>query len=142
VAVEVDRGIDRFENRVGLLLEPAAPHALVHGFRSRRTDDPMTATPPQLPSGPAGRAQTLRIVLAAALVGAGVGFAAVYGIGGLSRNGSGPAADAACKDATETVKKLAPLARGEVAAFAVADRPRALPELSFADKDGKALQLA
>jgi len=99
-------------------------------------------TPPPLPSGPAGRAQTLRILLAAALVGAGVGFAAVYGIGGLSRNGSAPVAETACEDATETVKKLAPLARGEVAAFAVADAPRPLPALSFTDRDGKTLRLA
>lgn len=101
----------------------------------------MSMPSPHLPSGPSGRAQTLRVLLAAALVGAGVGFAAVYGIGGLKRNGTGPVAEAACKDAMETVKKLTPLARGEVAAFAVADAPRALPKLTFADSAGKELTL-
>jgi thiol-disulfide isomerase/thioredoxin len=102
----------------------------------------MTMPSPNLPSGGSGRAQTLRILLAAALVGAGVGLAAVYGIGGLKRNGTGSVAEAACKDAMETVKKLTPLARGEVAAFAVADTPRALPELKFSDAQGKPLTLA
>lgn len=83
----------------------------------------------------------MRILLVAALLGAGVGFAAVYGIGGLKRNGTPQVAEAACKDAMETVKKVAPFARGEMAAFAAADAPRALPELSFSDKDGKPVRL-
>ncbi|MCC6949568.1 MAG: TlpA family protein disulfide reductase [Bradyrhizobiaceae bacterium] len=102
----------------------------------------MIVPPPVPPSGPSGRRKTLWLLLAAALLGVAAGFAAVYGIGGLSRNASAPAANAACKDAMETVKKLAPLARGEVAAFAVADAPRALPELAFTDKDGKPVRLA
>jgi hypothetical protein len=31
MAIEVDRRIDRFKDCVGLLIEPAAPHPLVHG---------------------------------------------------------------------------------------------------------------
>lgn len=102
----------------------------------------MTMPPPHPPSGPSGRAQTLRILFAAALVGAAVGFAAVYGMGGLERNGTGSVIEASCKDAGETVKKLAPLARGEVAAFTVADVPRSLPNLEFLGAEGQPLTLA
>jgi thiol-disulfide isomerase/thioredoxin len=102
----------------------------------------MTMPPPQVPTGPSGRAQTLRILLAAALVGAAVGFAAVYGIGGLVRNGSHSSIDPACKGAVETAAKLAPLARGEVAAFSAATEPKRLPALSFTNSEGKAVTLA
>ena len=57
------------------------------------------------------------------------GLAGIYGIGGLARNPT----EAACQGASETVKRLAPLARGEVAAVAVAADPRRLPDLAFAD---------
>jgi thiol-disulfide isomerase/thioredoxin len=102
----------------------------------------MTLTPPELPSGASGRAQTLRIILAAALVGVAVGFAAVYGIGGLIRNGSQANVDLACKGAVQTAGKLASLARGEVAAFSAAKHPRRLPALSFTNGEGKAVTLA
>jgi thiol-disulfide isomerase/thioredoxin len=102
----------------------------------------MTVTPPKLPSGASGRAQTLRIMLAAALVGVAVGVAAVYGIGGLLRNGSQAGTDPACKGAVERAAKLAPLARGEVAAFSAATQPKRLPPLSFTNGQGKAVTLA
>jgi thiol-disulfide isomerase/thioredoxin len=84
----------------------------------------------------------LRIVLVAALLGVAAGFAAVYGIGGLKRNGSPSAADLACKGAVETAKKLTPLARGEVAAFSPAETPRRLPELTFTNQEGKPAKLS
>ena len=59
------------------------------------------------------------------MAGLAVGLAAVYGIGALQRN----AADAACAPAVELAQRLAPLARGEVAAFAVTDRSLRLPDL-------------
>lgn len=102
----------------------------------------MNLTPPELPSGASGRAQTLRIMLAAAVVGVAVGFAAVYGIGGLVRNGSQANIDPACKGAVQTAAKLAPLARGEVAAFTAAKEPKRLPALSFTNGEGKAVTLA
>jgi thiol-disulfide isomerase/thioredoxin len=102
----------------------------------------MTVPPPELPAGPWGRAQMLRILLAAALVGAGVGFAAVYGIGGLMRNGMPSGTDSACNGAVEVAKRLAPRARGEVAAMVPAETPRRLPELSFQDREGKPVKLS
>jgi thiol-disulfide isomerase/thioredoxin len=65
-------------------------------------------------------------------------LAAVYGIGGLQRN---PAA-AACRPAAQLAKRLAPLARGEVAGVAVADEPDRLPDLAFADASGKPRMLS
>lgn len=102
----------------------------------------MTMPPPVVPAGPFGRAQTLRILLAAALVGVALGLAAVYGIGGLERNGSAAGTDLACEGAIETAKKLVPLARGEVAAFAAAETPRRLPELTFTNSEGKPAKLS
>jgi thiol-disulfide isomerase/thioredoxin len=84
----------------------------------------------------------LRIVLVAALLGVAAGFAAVYGIGGLVRNGSPSTADLACKGAVETAKKLTPLARGEVAAFSPAETARRLPELTFTNIEGKPAKLS
>ncbi len=66
------------------------------------------------------------------IAGLAVGLAAVYGIGALQRN----AADAACAPAVELAQRLAPLARGEVAAFAVTDRSLRLPDLAFRDASG------
>jgi thiol-disulfide isomerase/thioredoxin len=59
-------------------------------------------------------------------------LAGVYGIGRLRSN---PAA-AACTPAVETASRIAPLARGEVAALAVARTPFLVPDLSFKDGDG------
>jgi thiol-disulfide isomerase/thioredoxin len=102
----------------------------------------MTQPPPTVPTGPSGRTKTLRIVLLAALLGVAAGFAAVYGIGGLERNGTSAGADMACTGAVETAKKLSPLARGEVAAFSPAERPRRLPELTFINNEGQPAKLS
>ena len=72
------------------------------------------------------------------IAGLAVGLAAVYGIGALQRN----AADAACAPAVELAQRLAPLARGEVAAFAVTDRSLRLPDLAFRDASGTQRHLA
>ena len=77
-------------------------------------------------------------IAAAAIAGIAIGLAAVYGIGALKRN----PADAACAPAAELAQRLAPLARGEVAAFTVADRPLRLPDLSFRDATGTERHLA
>jgi thiol-disulfide isomerase/thioredoxin len=73
-----------------------------------------------------------------ALAGVAVGLAAVYGMGGLQRN----PADAACRPAAELARRLAPLARGEVAGVSVAAEPNRLPDLAFSDASGKARQLS
>jgi thiol-disulfide isomerase/thioredoxin len=74
----------------------------------------------------------LAMVTIGGIAGLAVGLAAVYGIGALQRN----AADAACAPAIELAQRLAPLARGEVAAFAVTDRSLRLPDLAFRDASG------
>jgi thiol-disulfide isomerase/thioredoxin len=72
------------------------------------------------------------------IAGVAVALAAVYGIGALKRN----AADAACTDAAQLAERLAPLARGEVAAFTVADGSLRLPDLAFRDASGTERHLA
>jgi thiol-disulfide isomerase/thioredoxin len=62
---------------------------------------------------------------------AGLG-AAVYGIVGFGRN----AADPQCAAAIKTVERLAPLARGELAAVVVPPDPHQLPALNFQDAAG------
>lgn len=102
----------------------------------------MSVPPPTVPNGPKSRTKTLRFVLLAALLGAAAGLAGVYGIGGLQRNGAVSQADAACEGAVDTAKKLMPLARGEVAAFSPAERPRRLPELAFTKGEGQPAKLS
>src|SRR5262249_24614440 len=67
-----------------------------------------------------------------------VALAAVYGIGTFSRN----AGDASCAPAVALAQRLAPLARGEVAAFAVAGERLRLPDLAFRDAAGSERRLA
>ena len=60
-------------------------------------------------------------------------LAGVYGIGRLRSN----PATAECAPAIATASRIAPLARGEVAALAVARTPFRLPDLSFKDSAGR-----
>jgi thiol-disulfide isomerase/thioredoxin len=76
-------------------------------------------------------------VLAAVFIAA-LGLAAVYGIAGFGRNGGDPE----CGPALETARRIAPLARGEVAAVNVADEARRLPPLTFKDAAGADKTLA
>jgi thiol-disulfide isomerase/thioredoxin len=87
-------------------------------------------------SSPIRRRRGLIAGTAAALLLAGL--AGVYGIGGLQRNAG---TDAGCKAAVDIAQRIAPLARGEVAALTVAQRPFRLPELSFEGADGRPHQL-
>jgi len=79
-----------------------------------------------------------RKMIALALCGAVAVLAGVYGIGHLRSN---PAA-AACAPAVETAGRIAPLAHGEVAAFAVAHTPFRVPDLAFKDAEGHERKLA
>jgi thiol-disulfide isomerase/thioredoxin len=97
--------------------------------------------PETSPPAPATRRTPLSripLVIGAVLVGAGIGFAGVYGIGGL-KPASG---DPACRRAVEIARKIAPLAHGEVAALTVATAPLRLPDLAFWDADGKPRKLS
>jgi thiol-disulfide isomerase/thioredoxin len=78
-------------------------------------------------------------VVGAVLVGTMIGFAGVYGIGGLKRNAAG---DSACAAAVDLSRKLAPLVHGEVAALTMATAPLRLPDLAFEDGDGKPRKLS
>lgn len=81
----------------------------------------------------------LAIVAAGGIAGVIVGVAAVYGIATLTGNAGG---DAVCRPAVELAGKVAPFARGEVAAVNVAERPLKLPELAFRDATGTARTLS
>jgi len=79
------------------------------------------------------------ITIGAVLIGAAIGFAGVYGIGGLKRSTAG---DPACRGAVDLAHKLAPLAHGEVAALTMATAPLRLPDLAFEDAEGKSKKLS
>ena len=81
----------------------------------------------------------LSMILAGGVAGVLGGLAGVYGFSTLTGNAGG---DATCRPAVELAKKLAPLARGEVAAVNVAKSPLKVPDLAFQDASGKPLALA
>src|SRR3979411_1517817 len=78
-------------------------------------------------------------VLGAIVVGSVIGFAGIYGLAGLKRNAL---ADAPCSSALELSKKLAPLAKGEVAALTMATKSLQMPDLAFVDGDGQPKKLS
>ena len=94
---------------------------------------------PELPSPRPAATRRIPIAIAAVLIGAAIGFAGVYGIGGLRRDAGG---DPACRPAVALSQKLAPLAHGEVAALTMATTPLKLPDLAFDDADGKPRKLS
>jgi thiol-disulfide isomerase/thioredoxin len=99
----------------------------------------MTNDMPELPSPRPAVTRRIPIAIGAVVVGALLGYAGVYGIGGLSRNAAG---DAACRGAVDVARKIAPLAHGEVAALTMATTPLRLPDLAFEDADGKPRKLS
>jgi thiol-disulfide isomerase/thioredoxin len=95
-----------------------------------------------MPERPLAHPAALRripITIGAVLIGTAIGFAGVYGIGGLKR---GTAGDPACRGAVDLARKLAPLAHGEVAALTMATAPLRLPDLAFEDAEGKPRKLS
>ena len=81
----------------------------------------------------------LAMVLAGGLAGIAVGLAGIYGIGRLAGN---VAVAPECRPAQEIAKRVAPLARGEVAALTMAKTPKRTPELAFKDENGAQKTLA
>ena len=79
------------------------------------------------------------ITIGAVLIGAVIGFAGVYGIGGLKRSAAG---DPACRGAVDAARRLVPLAHGEVAALTMATAPLRLPDLAFEDAEGRPKKLS
>jgi thiol-disulfide isomerase/thioredoxin len=94
---------------------------------------------PELASPRPKVTRRIPIAIGAVLIGAVIGFAGVYGIGGLKRNAAG---DPACRPAVDLAQKLAPLAQGEVAALTMATVPLRLPDLAFEDASGKPKKLS
>jgi thiol-disulfide isomerase/thioredoxin len=99
----------------------------------------MTNDMPELPSPQPAAMRRIPLAIGAVVIGAVIGFAGVYGIGGLTRTATG---DPACRPAVDLANKLAPLAHGEVAALTMAKAPLRLPDLSFEDADGKPKKLS
>jgi thiol-disulfide isomerase/thioredoxin len=99
----------------------------------------MTNDMPELPSPSPAATRRIPLAIGAVLIGAVIGFAGVYGIGGLGRSTSG---DPACRPAVELAGKLAPLVHGEVAALTMATAPLRLPDLAFEDAEGKPKKLS
>src|SRR5664280_3355000 len=99
----------------------------------------MTNDMPEHPSPHPAATRRIPFAIGAVLIWAVIGFAGIYGIGGLKRNASG---DAACRGAVELARKLAPLAHGEVAALTMATAPLRLPDLAFEDAEGKPRKLS
>jgi thiol-disulfide isomerase/thioredoxin len=96
--------------------------------------------PKELPKEPPKAARRrIPMVLGAIVVGAAIGFAGVYGIGGLMRNGAG---DPACRPAVDLSRRIAPLAHGEVAALTMASSPLKIPDLAFEDGTGAPKKLS
>src|SRR5262245_62887459 len=134
VRLEIDCGVDFLHDRIGAGAETPTPHFVAHGTSTE-------VLPVMI--GPDARARThakrrLAMVVAGGIAGVAAGLAAVYGIGTLQRN----AADEACAGAVDLAQRLAPLARGEVAAFTVADPSLRLPDLAFRDAAGREHRLA
>jgi thiol-disulfide isomerase/thioredoxin len=94
---------------------------------------------PETPSPRPAATRRIPVAIGAVLIGAALGFAGVYGIGGLRRNAGG---DPACRPAVALSQKLAPLAHGELAALTMATTPLKLPDLAFDDADGKPRKLS
>jgi thiol-disulfide isomerase/thioredoxin len=99
----------------------------------------MTNDMPEMPTPRAAATRRIPLVIGAVVIGAAIGFAGVYGIGGLKRNASG---DPACRPAVDLARKLAPLAQGEVAALTLATSPLRLPDLAFEEAGGKPKKLS
>lgn len=78
------------------------------------------------------------MIAAAIAVGGAIGVAGVYGIATLKRN----AGDAACKPTFDLARRIAPFARGEVAAVTPASRPLLIPDLTFQDASGAPRKLS
>jgi thiol-disulfide isomerase/thioredoxin len=99
----------------------------------------MTNDMPESPSPAPAPLRRIPYVIGAVVIGAVIGFAGVYGFGGLKRNAPG---DPACAGAVNLARKISPLAHGEVAALTMATAPLKLPDLTFDDAGGKPKKLS
>ena len=70
-----------------------------------------------------------------------LGGASLYAFGGLS-NRSGTKSDGECKAAELVSARLKPLAKGDIAALQVSEKPKLLRDLSFQNANGQPVTLA
>jgi thiol-disulfide isomerase/thioredoxin len=98
----------------------------------------MTTNDPSPEASGKRRSRRIALIAGAVVAGAVIGFAGVYGIGGLTRN----AGDAACRPTFDIAKKAATQMKGEVAAVTAASRPFLVPDLTFRDADGAEKRLS
>ncbi|WP_089174037.1 TlpA disulfide reductase family protein [Bosea sp. AS-1] len=77
-------------------------------------------------------------------IGLALGVVAALGLAGVAAfySGLGNAGNGSCSAAAKTAARMAPLAKGEVAAIEVRSAPQPAPELAFTGPDGKPLTLA
>jgi thiol-disulfide isomerase/thioredoxin len=92
-----------------------------------------TPQPPRTTSS-----RRIGLIAAGVVAGALIGVAGVYGIGGLTRN----AGDPVCRPTFDLARKIAPLAKGEVAAVTPATKPLLVPDLVFKDASGAQKKLS
>jgi thiol-disulfide isomerase/thioredoxin len=81
----------------------------------------------------------LPLMLAGGFAGVVVGLAGIYGISALLGN---RAVEPTCGPAVEAARRIAPFARGEVAAMAAASRPIQLPDMTYRDGSGAERRLS
>ena len=77
-------------------------------------------------------------------IGLALGVVAALGLAGVAAfySVTGDAGNGSCSAAAKTAARMAPLAKGEVAAIEVRSAPQPAPELAFTGPDGKPLTLA
>jgi thiol-disulfide isomerase/thioredoxin len=99
----------------------------------------MTNDMPENPAPVPTPSRRIPLVIGAVVVGAVIGFAGIYGMGGLKHTTAG---DPACRAAVATAQRIAPLAHGEIAALTMAATPLQLPDLAFEDGNGQPKKLS
>src|SRR6202046_805580 len=122
LVVEVDRGVDVLHDFGRASQEPAAPHRVAHACRSGWLD--MT----NIDTQPRRRFVLAPILGALAVVAAGAGL-----YGAVAPAGKAPSDCPA--DSAKLAARLAPLAKGELAALQVTSEPRRAEQFAF-ERDG------
>jgi len=93
---------------------------------------------PEEPTPQSTATRRIPWIVGTVLIGAVLGWTGLW-IGGFRGTTAG---DPACHGAVDLARKIAPLAHGEVAALTMATIPLRLPDLAFADADGKPRKLS
>jgi thiol-disulfide isomerase/thioredoxin len=87
---------------------------------------------------PRPASKRIAIVAAVLAVVAVAGAAGIYGMNGMTRN----AGDPVCRASFDLAGKIAPFAKGEVAAVTPASKPLLVPDLTFKDASGAQKKLS